>query len=183
MDKNFQIETDRLILRAFSRDDRDELVSILGDWEVTRWLSSNIPFPFTEKEGDKFIEDDEDDFEKGDNVRFSIIDKKTMKHIGGIRFFSTNVPECEVGYWLGRDHWNKGYASELLNASIKWLSSEGSVKRIVAQTAAANNGSRKLLENFGFKHQGTPPAEHARCGHGAECSEYYVLKLDKGIVE
>ena len=183
MDRDFQIETDRLILRAFSQDDLENLVAILGDWEVTRWLSSNIPYPFTKKEGEQFLQEDEDDFRKGDNVRFSVIDKKTKTHIGGVRLFSVTAPECEVGYWLSRDHWKMGYASEILDASIKWLVDVGNVKRLVAQTAAANMGSRKVLEKFGFRHQGTPPAEHARCGHGAQCSEYYVLNISKGIEE
>jgi len=180
MDRNFNIETDRLILRAFRSDDLDELVAILSDWNVTQWLSNNIPFPFTRRDGEKLLENDIDDFAESDNVRFSIIEKKTMRHMGGIRLFSLKSQQCEVGYWLGPDFWNRGFASEVLGAVINWIKSEATVRQLIATTTKKNIASQKLLEKHGFEHQGTPPAEYARCGHGAECSEFYVLNLKQG---
>ena len=38
-----EIETGRLILRPYAAQDLDPHVEILANWEVTRWLSHNVP--------------------------------------------------------------------------------------------------------------------------------------------
>ena len=180
MDKDFHIETNRMVLRAFRIDDLDEHVAILSDWQVTKWLSDTIPFPYKRTDGEEFIENDQDDFAKGDNVHFSIIEKTTMRHMGGIRLFSAKSSKCEIGYWLGSDFWHKGYAVEILSAMINWLKSEGVVKNIVAVTAKNNIASQKLLEKVGFQYGGTPPSGHSRCGHDGACSEFFTLDINEG---
>ncbi|MCC3861808.1 GNAT family N-acetyltransferase [Pseudemcibacter aquimaris] len=177
LDPEFQIETDRLILRRFCNDDLDQLVSIMGNWDVTQWLSKNVPFPYTRKDGEEFIEIERADFMKADKINFSVIEKASMKCIGSFKLFSMSDEECEIGYCIGTDFWGKGYANEMTGAVISWLKERGEVKRLTAQTASENIGSRKLLERQGFIHLGTPPSTVARCGHGTSCSEYYVRDL------
>ncbi len=178
MKPDLRIETDRLILRAYNETDLDDHVEILGDWDVTRWLSTNIPFPYSRPAGEAFINEAKANFQEGDQICFSIIDKITERHMGGLKIFSAKSEECEIGYWLGRGFWAKGFATEFLTAVINWLKQEGTIKKLVAQTANQNVGSRKVLEKVGFRHKGLPPANYARRGHGAGCSEYYVLNID-----
>ncbi len=181
MAPDFKIETDRLILRSYHDDDLEDHVDILSNWDVTQWLSTNIPFPYSREAGETFIENAKANFIEGDEVYFSITEKETDRHMGGVKLFSAKRPECEIGYWLGPDFWQKGYASEILNAVTKWVIDEGLIGILFAQTANKNEGSRKLLEKVGFQHKGTPPEEHSRCGHGAGCSEFYVLNLKDGF--
>lgn len=176
---SFKLETDRMILRSFLDNDLDQHVSILSNWEVTKWLSNNIPFPYSHEEGKKFIELAKANYFQSDNISFSIIHKDTDTHIGGIRVFSYLKQECEVGYWLDPDHWGKGYATEFLKTVCEWIFSVGLTNAIVAQTAKDNISSRKILEKQGFVHRGSPPAQYARCGHGSGCSEFYILEKSK----
>lgn len=177
LDPDFQIETDRMILRRFRSDDLDELVAIMSNWDVTRWLSSNIPFPYNRLDGEEFIETEKANFEKAGQINFAVIEKSTMRFMGSFKLFAMRCEECEIGYCLGPDFWGKGFASEMMAAIISWLKKRGEVKRLTAQTAIDNNGSRGLLEKCAFKHCGTPPSDSQRCGHGSECSEYYILDL------
>ncbi len=179
MNINFQLESERLILRAYKADDLDEHIAILSKWDVTQWLSNNIPFPYNSEAGRTFIKDAIDSFTKGDQIYFSVIEKDTNRHIGGIKLFSAKRAECEIGYWLGPDFWGKSFASEFLDTVLAWLRREGKVKKLIAQTAHENAGSRKLLEKAGFLHNGSPPPEYSRCGHGAGCSEFYVLNFNE----
>ena len=178
MDPDFTIETDRLILRRYRSDDLDEHVAILSNWDVTRWLSDNIPYPYSRKAGEQFIEDAKANFDEGDQICFSVVEKATNRHVGGIKLFSIKNEACELGYWLGPDFWARGFATEIVDAVINWLGQKTQVKTLYAQTADENKASRKLLEKVGFIHSGTPPQEISRCGHGAGCSEYYVLKIN-----
>lgn len=177
------IETERTRLRPYRSDDLDEHVAILSDWEVTRWLSTNIPFPYSRKDGEDFIEKEKANFIEGDILYFSVVEKKTRRHMGAIKLFSSFSDDCEVGYWLGQDFWGKGYESEICSALIEWTKKHRTIKRLVAQTAHDNVGSRKVLEKLAFEHAGSPPANFARSGNSAGCSEFYVLKLMQGLEE
>lgn len=181
--EDITIETGRTRLRPYRSADLDEHVAILSDWEVTRWLSTNIPFPYSREDGEDFIKKEKANFSEGDILYFSVVEKETQRHMGAIKLFSSFSDDCEIGYWIGQDFWGKGYASEICRALIDWAKKHRTIKRLVAQTAQENVGSRKLLEKLGFEHAGSPPANFARCGNGAGCSEFYVLKLKQGSKE
>jgi RimJ/RimL family protein N-acetyltransferase len=78
--------------------------------------------------------------------------------------------EREVGYWLGREFWGRGIATEALSQFL------GVVKTrpLFAHVAKHNHGSRRVLEKCGFKVIGedkyTIPAN--------DVVEENVLKLD-----
>ena len=171
------IETERLTLRPFGMQDLDGHVEILSNWEVTKWLSTNVPFPFTRADGEKAIAEAIRDFEEGRTIRYALTDKETGRHVGGILVFS-ETPETEIGYWLHPDFWGKGLGTEILKAVISAGFDGGIITCFVAQTAAQNVGSRRILEKVGFKHAGITPPAYSRCGHTEGCSEYYRLSLD-----
>lgn len=51
-----------------------------------------------------------------------------------------------VGYWLGRDHWGRGYATEALRAFLEVDPS----RPMTAYVAVQNVASRRVLEKAGF---------------------------------
>ncbi|VAW03440.1 hypothetical protein MNBD_ALPHA01-1768 [hydrothermal vent metagenome] len=172
-----EIETERLRLRPFAPGDRDSLVESLNNWEVTRWLSTNVPFPYRPADGEKYIAIAIADFKAGRSICYAVTDRDTGRHIGGIQVFSV-TEEAEIGYWMSPDSWGRGYGSELLKAVMDAGFQTGIISRFVAQTAADNKGSRRILEKAGFIHQGTPPPDYTRCGHQEGCSEFYSLAID-----
>jgi RimJ/RimL family protein N-acetyltransferase len=52
----------------------------------------------------------------------------------------------EVGYWIGREFWDRGYATE----ALRLLLEEVPDRPVFARTALHNAGSRRVLENCGF---------------------------------
>lgn len=54
--------------------------------------------------------------------------------------------ERDVGYWIGRRHWGKGYATAGLRAFLEVERS----RPLVAHVAEHNVGSRRVLEKCGF---------------------------------
>lgn len=76
----------------------------------------------------------------------------------------------EVGYWLGREFWGKGIATE----ALKQFLDEVKTRPLWAHVAKHNVGSRRVLEKCGFKVIGddkyTNPAN--------EEVEEFVLRLD-----
>ena len=77
--------------------------------------------------------------------------------------------EREVGYWLGKEYWGKGIATQALTEYISIVET----RPLMAHVARHNVGSRRVLEKCGFTVIGedkyTNPA-------GVEVEEF-VLKL------
>ncbi len=80
------------------------------------------------------------------------------------------LDEREVGYWLGKEYWGKGIATEALAEYITIVKT----RSLMAHVARHNVGSRRVLEKCGFTVIGedtyTNPA-------GVEVEEF-VLKLE-----
>ncbi|MDA0708483.1 MAG: GNAT family N-acetyltransferase [Proteobacteria bacterium] len=176
MDQSFKIETKRTLLRSYQSNDLNDHVTILNNWEVTKWLSNAIPFPYSRTDGELFINDEVANFILGNRVTFLIIEKTTNCHMGGIRLFSLQNEDCEIGYWLGPDYWNKGYASEILDEIINWAFNHASINQLFALTTEKNIPSQNLLKKMGFFYRGAPPKQHTRCGQTEGCSAYFVLE-------
>ncbi|WP_417320798.1 GNAT family N-acetyltransferase [Emcibacter sp.] len=171
------IETDRLRLRPFEPGDAAGLSAILSDWEVTRWLSTNVPFPFSEQDGQEMIRARAADWDAGTGASYGVFDPASGEQLGGVRVFAFD-PVSEIGYWLARETWGKGYGSEILKAVASACFTHSPIEQIVAQTSADNKGSQRILEKAGFIHEGQTPDEFARCGHEHGCGEFYRLKKE-----
>ncbi len=52
----------------------------------------------------------------------------------------------EIGYWLGREYWGRGYASAALSQFLPIVP----LRPLFAQLAKSNVGSRRVLEKSGF---------------------------------
>lgn len=72
----------------------------------------------------------------------------------------------EVGYWLGREFWGKGIASEAMRLVLPSIS----VRPLYAHVTKHNIGSRRVLEKSGFKVTSEYQAE--------DDIEMFILRLE-----
>src|SRR5262245_20724424 len=100
------IETERLIIRPPGEADRDEIVVELYDFAVTRMLAK-VPHPYSLADADAYLSSIRRDGRQ--TLQLSITQGGRI--IGGIGISDIDTG-CEFGYWLGRAHWGKGYATE-----------------------------------------------------------------------
>jgi RimJ/RimL family protein N-acetyltransferase len=61
----------------------------------------------------------------------------------------------QVGYWIGRDHWGKGFAT----AALRLLLEEIDDRPVLAHVAVDNIGSRRVVEHCGFVELGEEVAD------------------------
>jgi RimJ/RimL family protein N-acetyltransferase len=61
----------------------------------------------------------------------------------------------QVGYWVGRDHWGKGYAT----AALRLLLDEIKDRPVTAHIVPANIGSQRVVEKCGFVRVGEEVAD------------------------
>lgn len=76
----------------------------------------------------------------------------------------------EVGYWLGREFWGKGIATEALSQFLE----EVTIRPLHARVAKDNVASRRVLEKCGFKIE--REAKGFANARGEEIGEY-VMRL------
>ena len=109
-----EIHTDRLILRkAISKQDKISLVSQIGDWEVVKWLA-NVPYPYT-------YNDCEDYLLISDSNQFALNIFLNNKLIGGVSLTLDDDNYYDLGYWIGKDYWGKGYATESSKKLLEYI--------------------------------------------------------------
>ena len=61
----------------------------------------------------------------------------------------------QVGYWIGRDHWGKGFAT----AALRLLLEEIKDRPVTAHIVPANIGSQRVAEKCGFVRVGEEVAD------------------------
>ncbi len=150
------IETARLRLRSLRDDDRAELVALIGNWEVARWVSS-VPHPYREADGREWIGQVLQDHASGHPRRFAIALKETDRIIGGVGLDGDTGDESDepaLGYWLGQSYWGKGYGREAVAAIIDYGFRTLGAQTIRAYTDPANAASQKVLLSCGLKNAG-----------------------------
>jgi RimJ/RimL family protein N-acetyltransferase len=86
-------------------------------------------------------------------TNWEVVLKEKNMSIGGIGL--TGMPDehgqVMVGYGMDMTYHNQGFATESLQALIKWVFDNPQVKSIIAETKADNYASQKVLAKNGFK--------------------------------
>ena len=146
-----RIETERLVLRQWRMSDAADLFKYASDPEVgprAGWL------PHKDINESKMIINKV--FMKP--RMWAIVLKQTHEVIGCIGYlvrkeghFRMELDEAEVGYWIGRDYWNKGICSEALKAMIKYCFYERHYTTLFGCNFEDNPASGRVMEKCGFE--------------------------------
>ena len=83
--------------------------------------------------------------------------------IGGVGLSLEEDNDWDLGFWIGRDHWGQGYATEAAMGLIQYAQEEFNFKQITACYIKGNKGSSNVLRKLGFEEIG-------------ECEEYFLSR-------
>lgn len=135
------METERLRLRRFRREDLQDLYEYLSDGEPLRF-EPYLPMDIhgVGRELAERMESDE---------MIAVELKSSGKLIGNLYLGKREFASREIGYVFNRSYWGRGYARESCNALIQKCFSEG-IHRIYAECDPGNPASWRLLESLGF---------------------------------
>ena len=173
-----RIESDRLLQRLVEERDLRDLLDVLNDDEVTRFLPyrtwNAIDDAHAWYERISRLQDD------GNARQFVIVEKATGKVIGASVIF--NVDEAseraEVGYVLGKTHWGSGLMREALVALLDYAFDELKMRRVEAFADASNSASDRLLRRLGFTCEGTMRQRSVIKGEVRDSSVYGLLRVE-----
>lgn len=171
-----KIETDRLVLRKFKEDDYQPMFDY---WASKEEVAKGAGWPqHTNPNDTKGLVKMWVDEYKESNVFNWIIDLKKEHPIGSITVVrkDLNNHTCEIGYNIGSDYWNKGYATEAIKNVIPYLFETGLFDTITAQCFEHNKASIRVLEKNGFKKEGVLRNRYIVDGKKVNLVELSLLK-------
>ncbi len=148
-----EIYTKRLTLRRYQPTDAEGMFrNYAGDERVTTYLSW-MPYKRAE-DIILFLEETIADYASDSTYHWAIAYNGEI--IGSISVMSLDElrNNCEVGYCIGYDYWNRGITSEALAAVIQYLFEEIGMHRILAKHDVENPSSGAIMKKCGMSYEG-----------------------------
>ena len=174
------LETERLILNRPTENDLGDLILHLNSDNVFSENTLNIPFPYQNENAEFWIHElVNKGFEEKKNFTFAIREKENPKLIGAIGIHLDKVHlKAEIGYWIGKDFWNKGFVTEAVREIIRFGFQDLGLNKIYATHFPHNPASGKIMQNCGMKLEATLKQEYFKNGKPLDVLKYSVLKQD-----
>lgn len=169
--RHAEVETARLRLRPFTREDLDELSHIAADPVVMRHIGDG--FPFTREVTRVNLDGIINAFERRGWGRWAL-EKKDGGGLIGYCGLSCGDEEIgvEIAYMLARDEWGKGIAIEAGAAVLRYGFESLGFESIAAVTRPGNWRSRRVMQRLGMNF------ELATTSHGYNCVCYRLARED-----
>ncbi len=166
------IRSERLFLRPGWTEDCDELLRLIADEQIVRNLAA-APWPYTRDDAETFL-----GLRQARLLPNFLITRPSASgsEIVGNIGFGRNGDDVEVGYWIGRQHWGKGYATEALRSVLKLARALGH-RRLVAGHFVDNPASGRVLTKAGFSPKGKS-LRHSMARSEDVMSIDYAISLD-----
>ena len=150
-----KLETERLILRDFVKDDWQRVLEYQSD---PLYLRYNHWIERTPEAVQDFVGWYLDQKVQVPRIKYqlAVVLKSDNQLIGncGVRMEKANALEANIGYELDPKHWNHGYATEAAYTIVDFGFKHFGVHRIWADCIADNAGSAHVLEKLGMSLEG-----------------------------
>ena len=145
------ITTERLVLRGPVVSDAEAVYRLGSDFNVAG-MTANLPHPYRLADAEAFLErarardwDAEPGF---------VIEHRNFGLVGMLGFKAGDPARPELGFWLGRPYWNRGYMTEAVRGALKWAKRDWRKNLVVAGHFADNPASGQVLCKSGFLYTG-----------------------------
>ena len=165
--------TERLLLRPGWGEDAPALARAIADEQVVRNLAT-APWPYALEDAEAFLASPRDPAMPS----FLITERidGAPRIVGACGLGRRPSGAVEMGYWIARPHWGKGFATEAGRALID-IARTLKLPRLEASHFVDNPASARVLEKLGFVPTGISAARYS-CARGGEAiARIYRLSL------
>lgn len=160
--------TARLQLRAFRTSDIPAIVTLAND-RVLAEMTLTMPHPYSEASARSWMRmhsGGEAGLNSGRTyamVRPNGDGTETL--IGAVGLvIAPEHKRAEIGYWIGREHWGQGFATEAAGALLDHAFESLDIERVQAIHFAMNKASEGVIKKLGLRREGTMRARTIRFG-------------------
>ena len=166
----------RVILRPLCGGDAGDLLRHAGHPAIARYTT--VPHPYTLKHARDFIASTGRErratsaYALGITAEGRLVGMMTLAHV------DRNNCSAEVGYWVSKQHWRRGYTREALLLILQFGFGSLGLERIYARVMHPNRASAALLEQAGFTSEGRLRREVFRHGRWYDDLRYSILRRE-----
>lgn len=177
------LTTERLLLRKWTEDDADSLfeyakapdIGPIAGWKPHRSKEESLEIIKNVLNGEECYAI----CEKNSNTAIGAIELRLNKYTD----MTDKDDECELGYWLGKPFWNRGYMTEAAKEIIRHAFEDLGMNAVWCGYYDGNIKSKRVQEKVGFVYHHTcenvPVAllNEVRIGHTNVMSKQHWQEL------
>lgn len=143
------IETERLWLRPYEAGDRDHIVALYADPEVTAYTKLGRR---TAEEAERILAGYVADWQSlGLGIRAMFL-KPARAYVGEFGLFvHREAGAMALRYALAKDYWGRGLATEAARATLEDAFGAKHLARVVSVVQTVNVASLRIMEGLGFE--------------------------------
>jgi [ribosomal protein S5]-alanine N-acetyltransferase len=173
------LRTTRLVLGPFQPKDAEQLQRLAGEREIADTTLA-IPHPYELDHALAWISNQRKEAVRGRATNFAIRLAADLRLIGcaGLRDIDPEHLQAELGFWIGREWWRKGYASEASAAVIRYGFEALGLNRICAHHMTRNPPAGGVLRRIGMQREGLLRQRVRKWGAYEDVELYAILRDD-----
>lgn len=167
-------ETERLVVRRLRPDDLDDFAALTGDPDITRYMDDGRPL--SRERTALWIDVSEANYRTRGYGCFAVTAKPEDRVIGfcGFAFPPDRPGVVEIIYAFAPSCWGRGYATEVVRATVAFGFEGCGLTRIEATVDPANGASKRVLEKVGMTYQGRGENDDG------SFTDYYAIERAEG---
>ena len=146
-------ETERLYTRDFKMDDFNAVHELVQNPDIYKYQGWG---PNSKEDTRNFIKRsiEQEYAVPRKSFEIPILLKETQFIIGCMRISSVSCKKADIGYWIKKDLWGQGFATEATLGAIKFGFQKLEINKICATSAPENLASIRVLEKIGMVKEG-----------------------------
>lgn len=171
------LQTPRVVVRPFVASDGPDIERLAGNFEVARTLLA-MPHPYPVGAAAEWIARHPELWQERKELPLAVCRRDQQGAlVGAIALrFALEHHHGEVGYWIGRDSWGQGIASEATHVLLDWGFRELGLHRIYARHMVENPASGGVMRKNGMQLEGTLREHHWKHGRPFDFHLWGILR-------
>jgi RimJ/RimL family protein N-acetyltransferase len=169
------LTTARLTLRPFTLADAPDVARHVSMREIAE-MTLHIPHPYPEDGAAAWIGERAASYAEGKTVNFAVALRDDGTLVGSIGLvLEPDHHRAEIGYWIGKPYWGRGYATEAGQAVLGFGFETLGLNKIHAAHFTKNPSSGRVLEKLGMTYEGCLREHDYKWGVYEDIKVYAVL--------
>jgi ribosomal-protein-alanine N-acetyltransferase len=172
------LRTQRLLLRPFLPSDADDVHEIVSEREIA-YNTAHIPHPYPEGMAAEWVERVAARWHTDENAVFAVTLPPDGRLVAAVGLeMAPPHRRAELGYWVAREDWNRGYASEAAAAVVQFGFRVLRLNRVSAHHYSRNPASGKVLQKIGMRWEGRQRQHVLKWGVFEDIEMYGILAAE-----
>ena len=155
-------------------------MALCNDWEVAK-TTLGMPHPYPPEHFLNWVPRHAEWFANDIEYNLAITEKDTGAVVGSISISGIHKKHLlgEIGYWVGRAYWNRGYTTEAARALTDYVFREKGLHKLIGRHFACNPASGRVMEKLGMEKEGVQKRQYFRNGQWQDVVLYGLVRPEQ----